>query len=83
MTAAARESPSQSTEEELSEKPGPARRCWAGSDYAPGSVCAFAPTCVPIVPQLELLIGRQAVARELDRPQLGAEDGLGCVNVDG
>lgn len=48
-----------------------------------GSTCAPAPTCVPVVPQLELLVGRQAVARELDRPQLGAEDGLGRVNVDG
>lgn len=48
-----------------------------------GSVCAFAPTCVPIVPQPEILVGGQAVAGELDWPQLGAEDGLGRVNVDG
>jgi len=37
---------------------------------------------VPVVTQLELLAGGQAVARELDWPQMGAEDGLGGVNVD-
>lgn len=50
---------------------------------APAPAGAFAPTCVPIVLQLELIVGRQAVARELDWPQVRAEGGLSCVNIDG
>lgn len=43
----------------------------------------FAPTCVPVVLQLELLAGGQAVPGELDGLQLGAEDGLLRLDVDG
>lgn len=43
----------------------------------------FAPTCVPVVLQLELLAVGQAVPGELDGLQLGAEDGLLRLDVDG